>query len=192
MRIKYLFIGVILLLSASVFSLSNIQEKVASVKTENTANRQIGSVCLALARDSITVEELCSIPIPQIPYFYEGYVRIKELDEEWFLSKGWLYYPQVSCVDNNVTFIAEVDATASVGMIGKNIKGSGGTASTRLGKSGFILNGASISASAALPFRVIGLAEQTKIQDGILGPASTDKLVEVKLNNGAFNTTTGI
>ena len=95
------------------------------------------------------------------------------------------------CYDPLQTYIAQIDVSASAGLVGKTINVSAGAPNTRAGISGMNLKGSTLSTSADNPFKIVGLAP-TELVNGYGRDFPAGSAVEVKLNFTVFSQTTGV
>ena len=73
-----------------------------SLLVDEAWDRQVRNVCRALEKKHVTLDEVCHIPLPDIPKLKNHYAAIREKDGNWYQSHGWNYYPQVNCEDGRV------------------------------------------------------------------------------------------
>lgn len=78
------------------------QPEISEIRLSETAARRAIHVCFHLDAGRLSKEELCHVPVPQIPALYDRYQRLKAQDEAWFQERGWLYYPVVRCVGDDL------------------------------------------------------------------------------------------
>lgn len=74
-----------------------------------------------------------------------------------YLTTGQSGFALVN-VNPNQVYVAQLDVTASTGLIGQTVHVSSGTPNTRAGISGQNLRGTSLSTSADNAFKIVGLA----------------------------------
>jgi hypothetical protein len=109
-----------------------------------------------------------------------------------YLTSGQTGYAMVN-VDPETCYIAQLDVTASVGLVGQTVSVSGGTPNTRAGISGFNLRGASLGTGAEGAFKIVGIAP-TETINGLNKDYPAGSGVEVIPNPGAniFWKSTGV
>ena len=95
------------------------------------------------------------------------------------------------CFDPNQTYLAQIDVSASAGLIGKTINVSAGAPNKQAGISGYNLKGATLPTSADNPFKIVGLAP-TELVNGYGRDFPAGAAVEVKLNFTVFSQTAGV
>jgi len=107
-----------------------------------------------------------------------------------FLTSGESGFVRVN-VDPEQLYAGRIDVSASAGLIGNTVHVSGAQlGNTRTGLSGMSLAGATLGTDAERPFKVVGI---TAAEEALAtGDFAAGTGVEVKLNNGIFNTTTGV
>jgi hypothetical protein len=93
--------------------------------------------------------------------------------------------------DPNQLYIAQLDVTASVGLVGSNIAVSAGVPNTQAGVSGYNLAGASLGKSDGAPFRIVGIAPTELINGYGDKPAGCGVEVKPNLTTNAFNNSGG-
>lgn len=71
---------------------------------EGIAARRVTYLCLALDKGNVSNEKLCSAPITEIAVFRQYYEKLAIQDAAWFEQRGWKYYPEVVCEENQTTF----------------------------------------------------------------------------------------
>lgn len=94
------------------------------------------------------------------------------------------------CTDPFATYIAQIDVSASAGLVGKTINVSAGAPNTAAGISGYNLKGSTIGVSADNPFKIVGLAP-TELLSGYSDKAA-GSAVTVKMNFNVFSQTAGV
>lgn len=99
-------------------------------------------------------------------------------------------YAQV-CFDSNQTYIAQLDVSASAGLIGKTVNVSAGAPNTAAGISGYNLKGTTLSTSADNPFKIVGIAP-TELVAGYGRDLPAGSAVLVKMNFNVFSQTAGV
>lgn len=77
-------------------------EQLRDLLVHEARNRQVRNVCRAIEVNHVTLDEVCHIPLPDIPKLKNHYATVKEKDGKWYQDHGWSYYPQVSCEDGRV------------------------------------------------------------------------------------------
>jgi len=106
-----------------------------------------------------------------------------------YLTTGQSGFALVN-VDPNQLYIAQLDVTASIGLIGATIGISAGTPNTAVGRSGYNLKGSTVGTDAERPFKIVGLAPSELITGRGDKPAGCG--IEVKPNLSSLTNTTGV
>jgi len=107
-----------------------------------------------------------------------------------YLTSGAAGFAEV-IIDRNATFRAQIDVTASVGLIGSNINVSAGAPNTRAGISGYNLKGASIGTSANRVFKIVEISPFETSQTGRTADVASGGGVLVRMTNPQLYQTTG-
>jgi len=77
-------------------------DELAVFSRNNAARRGVTFVCHHLYQGTVTKEELCSVPVTEIPNFENRYKSILKKDGEWYQSHGLSYYPVITCDDSGM------------------------------------------------------------------------------------------
>lgn len=88
-------------------------------------------------------------------------------------------------VNPDQLYIAQIDVSASIGLIGKNTNVSAGTPNALSGRSTYNLSGAQVSAAASYQFKIVGIAP-TELLAGYGIDLAAGSGVLVKLNDPLF------
>lgn len=107
-----------------------------------------------------------------------------------YLVTGQAGFAQV-IIDPEQTFVAQLDVSASAGLIGNTIDVSASPPDAATGISRHNLRGASLGTDSGRMFKVIGIAP-SEMLTGRWGDKPAGTGVEVKLNNTTWNVTTGV
>lgn len=94
-------------------------------------------------------------------------------------------------IDSNKTFVAQIDVSASAGLIGNTVHVSAGAPNNATGISTYSLKGSTLGTDAERPFKIIGIAPAEQIT-GKWSDKPANSGVEVKLVSTVFSQTTGV
>lgn len=74
--------------------------------TEHTvALRHTKYVCEALSSGQVTKEEFCNTSVPEIESLRWHFAKVKAEDGVWYQERGWDYFPQVQCREDQVVLL---------------------------------------------------------------------------------------
>lgn len=108
-----------------------------------------------------------------------------------FLGASQAGYAQV-VIDGAARYVAQLDVTASQGLIGSNIDVSAGTPSTAAGISGMNLKGTSIATTTNRSFKIVGIASTEFIGTNRSGDFAAGSGVIVKINAPTLDQVAGV
>lgn len=108
-----------------------------------------------------------------------------------FLTSGQTGVALVN-VDPHQIYVAQIDVSASAGIIGNTVHVSAGPGNDVAGISGFNLAGATLGTDAERPFKIVGIAPSEFVGTNRNGDFPAGSGVEVQLNASIFNTSTGV
>ena len=98
------FILILVVFGGAYALLNSYPEDIAKMNQDAAARRQINFICSALESNKVSSDEVCSTPIPAITPFARRYEYLRQQDEAWYKSHGWLYYPTVACKQDKMVF----------------------------------------------------------------------------------------
>lgn len=98
--VRALLIAAFFYMIAFYFFSDELEDLVGSDAVE----RQIDVICRQWADGVVTKDELCGLPITEIPGLAKRYQAIRKADADWYARRGSAYYPAVYCVEQQVLF----------------------------------------------------------------------------------------
>lgn len=85
----------------SVLYVRPLERYLRELNYDNAARRNTSFICHAVEKRMVSIEEVCSMPLTSIPALEEHFRIIRSQDGSWFQKHGWLYYPEVTCLERD-------------------------------------------------------------------------------------------